>query len=161
MISGALMKLQEFVKMEMSSDDLQKPPFDSYARIVHEINEYMASIISDQEIARSINSMVREQLEMLVVIRIGKIMRMYRMGREIPNELLMTEERRLLTPLLELGSTQRVSEGLTMVSFRNGFPQLKSVTLAQLGPFEVFDVAALPGTDASTLRDRGVVDIIA
>lgn len=163
LINDILRRLQEFVNLEIRNEELQKPPFDSYTRIIQELNE--VSITRgrvDKEVIDNINQMIRNQLATLVKMRIEKIMRLYALGREIPDDMLMIEERRFITPLLELRLFQEGGEGesLAIVSFRKGFPILNSVKLIALGSFDIFDVVALPKTDAEELRDREVVDII-
>jgi DNA replication factor GINS len=85
-------------------------------------------------------NMVREALASLVRRRIEKIMRYYQVGKDIPQELLFIEERRFLIPLLELRvaeARESKAEGLSIVSFKKGFPTLYSVRLVSLGPFSL------------------------
>lgn len=164
LISDVLRRLQEFVNIEMRSEDLQKPPFDSFTRIVQELNEVSSAHgLADKEFMERINQMIRDQLATLVRIRMDKIMKLYALGRDIPSDLLTVEERRFIMPLLELRlfKENEAGESLVIVSFKKGFPILNSIKLINLGPFDMFDVAALPKTDADELRDRGVVDVVA
>ena len=164
MISDVLKKLLEFTKMELDTEELQKPQYESYAQLIQEINNKLSAVgILDKELLESMRGMVREALATLVMKRMEKIMRHYKAGKTIQQELLFAEERRFLVPFLELRITEQRegrAEGLALVSFRKGFPTLYSVRLISLGPFSQFDLAVLPRTDAEELVRRGVIDIV-
>ncbi|MGC8543345.1 MAG: hypothetical protein ACP5NQ_05345 [Vulcanisaeta sp.] len=168
LISDVLKKLLDFVKLELSTEDLQKPPYESYAQLIQEINNklLLRSNVLDKELVESVRNMVKETIATLIRKRIDKLMKYYETGKEIPQESMFMEERRFLTPLLSLrvievpkGEAQGVSE-LSVISFRKGFPALYSVRLMTLGPFSQFDIAAIPRSDAEELVRRGIVDII-
>jgi DNA replication factor GINS len=164
LISDVLKKLLEFTKMELDTEELQKPQYESYAQLIQEINNKLSAVgILDKELLESMRGMVREALATLVMKRMEKIMRYYKAGKTIQQELLFAEERRFLVPFLELRITEQRegrAEGLALVSFRKGFPTLYSVRLISLGPFSQFDLAVLPRTDAEELMRRGVIDIV-
>jgi len=165
LISDTLKRLLDLVRTETSTEDLQKPPYESYAQLVQEINNRLSigGNVLDKELLESMRNMVREALASLVRRRIEKIMRYYQVGKDIPQELLFIEERRFLMPLLELRvaeARESKAEGLSIVSFKKGFPTLYSVRLVSLGPFSQFDLVVLPRTDAEELMHRGVVDVI-
>ncbi len=165
LINDVLKRLVDFVKLEVSTEEIQKPPYESYAQIIQEINNRLLTggNVLDKELVESTRTMIRETLAALIRRRIEKLMKSYELGRGIPQESLFVEERRFLMPLLELrvlvtpkGETQE----LAIVSFRKGFPVLYSVRLVTLGPFSQFDVAAIPRSDAGELQRRGIIDIV-
>ena len=165
MISDVLRRLMEFTKLETSTEDIQKPPFESYAQLVQELNSKLAASgnVLDKELVESTLGMVRETIAILVRRRVEKIMRYYQAGKEIPQDALLPEERRFLMPLLELKVTEAPkgeAQGLAIVSFKKGFPVLYSVRLVTLGPFSQFDIAAIPRSDAEELLRRGIVDVV-
>ncbi len=126
MISDVLRKLMDFTKLEVSTEEIQKPPFESYAQLVQELNSKlsMSGNVLDKELVESTMSMVKETIAILVRKRIEKIMRYYQAGKEVPpQDALLPEERRFLMPLLELriAETPRSEvQGLAIVSFKRG-----------------------------------------
>ncbi len=165
MISDVLRKLMEFAKLEAGSEDIQRPPFESYAQLIRELNSRLSVSggVLDKELIESTMNMVREAIAILVRRRIEKIMRYYQAGKEIPQDALLPEERRFIMPLLELrvAETPRgEAQGLAIVSFKRGFPVLYSVRLVAIGPFSQFDIAAIPRSDAEELLRRGVIEIV-
>lgn len=167
MISDVLRRLMDFTKLEVSTEEIQKPPFESYAQLVQELNSKlsMSGNVLDKELVESTMSMVRETIAILVRKRIEKIMKYYQAGKELPQDALLPEERRFLMPLLELRITEAPprseAQGFAIVSFkRGGFPVLYSVRLVTIGPFSQFDIAVIPRSDAEELLRRGVIDII-
>ena len=165
LISDVLRRLMDFTKLEVSTEEIQKPPFESYAQLVQELNRRLSTSgnVLDKELIESTMGMVRETIAILVRKRMEKIMRYYQTGREIPQDALLPEERRFLIPLLELRITEAPkgeAQGLSIVSFKKGFPVLYSVRLVTMGPFSQFDIAVIPRSDAEELLRRGVIDII-
>ncbi|MFB6469881.1 MAG: hypothetical protein TU36_001390 [Vulcanisaeta sp. AZ3] len=158
-INELLRKLLEFTQMEVNSDELQRPLYESYAQLIQGIvNNLPTGNTSDKELLESMVNMVKETLTVLVRRRIEKIMGYYRAGKIIPQELLFMEEKRFLTPFLDLRIPEAV--GVVLVSFRENFPMIRSVTGSTYGPFTQFDIAVLPRTDAEDLRRRGIVDVL-
>ncbi len=160
MISDVLRRLMDFTKLEVSTEEIQRPPFESYAQLVQELNSRlsMGGNVLDKELIESAMSMVRETVAILVRKRIEKIMRYYQAGKEVPQDALLPEERRFLMPLLELKITEAPRsevQGSAIVSFKKGFPVLYSVRLVTIGPFSQFDVAVMPRSDAEELLRRG------
>ncbi|GAB6946274.1 hypothetical protein JCM16161A_04040 [Vulcanisaeta sp. JCM 16161] len=165
MISDVLRRLMDFTKLEVSTEEIQRPPFESYAQLVQELNSKlsMSGNVLDKELVESTMGMVRETIAILVRKRIEKIMRYYQAGKEVPQDALLPEERRFLMPLLELKVTEALrseAQGLAIVSFKKGFPVLYSVRLVTIGPFSQFDIAVIPRSDAEELLRRGVIEII-
>ena len=165
LINDVLKRLLDFVKLEVGTEELQKPPYESYAQIIQEINNRLSTggNVLDKELVESTRTMIREPLAALIRRRIEKIMKSYELGREIPQESLFVEERRFLMPLLELRvlvTPKEEAQELAIVSFKKGFPVLYSVRLVTLGPFSQFDVAAIPRSDAGELQRRGIIDIV-
>ena len=165
LISDVLRRLMDFTKLEVSTEEIQKPPFESYAQLIQELNRRLSTSgnVLDKELIESTMGMVRETIAILVRKRMEKIMRYYQTGREIPQDALLPEERRFLMPLLELRITEAPkgeTQGLSIVSFKKGFPVLYSVRLVTMGPFSQFDIAVIPRSDAEELLRRGVIDII-
>jgi len=93
LISDTLKRLLDLVRTETSTEDLQKPPYESYAQLVQEINNRLSigGNVLDKELLESMRNMVREALASLVRRRIEKIMRYYQVGKDIPQELLFIE----------------------------------------------------------------------
>ncbi|WP_229709806.1 hypothetical protein [Vulcanisaeta souniana] len=165
LINDALKRLVDFVKLEVSTEELQKPPYESYAQIIQELNNRLSvgGNVLDKELVESTRAMIRETLAALIRRRIEKLMKSYELGREIPEGSLFVEERRFFMPLLELRvleTPKGEARELAIVSFRKGFPVLYSVRLVALGPFSQFDVAAIPRSDAGELQRRGIIDIV-
>ncbi|GAB6944583.1 hypothetical protein JCM14467A_13650 [Vulcanisaeta sp. JCM 14467] len=165
MISDVLRRLMDFTKLEVSTEEIQKPPFESYAQLIQELNRRLSTSgnVLDKELIESTMGMVRETIAILARKRMEKIMRYYQTGREIPQDALLPEERRFLMPFLELRITEAPkgeTQGLSIVSFKKGFPVLYSVRLVTMGPFSQFDIAVMPRSDAEELLRRGVIDII-
>ncbi|WP_243681412.1 hypothetical protein [Vulcanisaeta souniana] len=168
LINDALKRLVDFVKLEVSTEELQKPPYESYAQIIQELNNRLSvgGNVLDKELVESTRAMIRETLAALIRRRIEKLMKSYELGREIPEGgSLFVEERRFFMPLLELRvleTPKGEARELAIVSFRKGFPVLYSVRLVALGPFSQFDVAAIPRSDAGGELQRrgGIIDIV-
>lgn len=164
-INETFRKLLEFTQMEVNTDELQRPPYESYAQWIQEIRDSMPAVTTvNKDMLESVVGIVRETMATLVRRRIDKIMRSYQAGKEIPPELLFSEEKRFLMPFLELGVPEARGGGVpgpALVSFRRDFTVLRTVTgSAYLGPFSQFDVAVLPRTDAEDLSRKGIVDIV-
>ncbi|ADY00679.1 MAG: hypothetical protein ACP5GZ_08655 [Vulcanisaeta sp.] len=165
MISDVLRRLIDFTKLEIGTEEIQRPPFESYAQLVQELNNrlLMSGNVLDKELIESTRTMVRETIAALIRKRIEKIMRYYETNKEIPQDALFMEERRFLMPLLELRITEAPkseAQGLAIISFKKGFPVLYSVRLVTIGPFSQFDIAAIPRSDAEELLRRSVIDIV-
>ncbi len=127
MISDVLRRLMDFTKLEVSTEEIQRPPFESYAQLVQELNSKLLTSgnVLDKELVETTMNMVRETIAILVRKRIEKIMRYYQAGKEVPQDALLPEERRFLMPLLELRIAEAPRsevQGLAIVSFKKGVP---------------------------------------
>ncbi len=147
----------------MKNDDIQKPPFRSYAEALRAVFEEVLSGYKDEELLKHLRRSIARIFADLIRRRVDKIMRHIELGREVPKELLLQEELRLITPFLQYLREYRVErreKGLVLASFKRDFPAIQSVLLIHLGPFTQFDVAVLPEADAEGLRRRDIIEVV-
>lgn len=172
--------LYEIWKKELESDELQKlsPDFYSkvaeYLRKIHEESRMLdkkglkASFLRKE--TRNVKRMIREIMKM----RYRKLIKIITGGKNIPSELLTTEEEKIFStssfaeafrnfyknvirgsaPLVGMESTHKRA----VLRFLKDIPSIVGSDMKAYGPFKAEDVASLPFENAKSLVERGLAE---
>ena len=162
MSSNIIQKILTLHKVEVESDKLQKIPYSSYSELIEEVLSSLSERKLDYRYIDEIKNILVNTLISLISRRIEKILNMIKKGEQIPEDILLSEEKKLVTPIIKLRSLEKVEkkEVLTLVSFKMPFPILYLSKNKRLGPFNKFDIVTLGRSEAIELEKKKVVEII-
>ncbi len=160
MRSSTLKELLSLAKSEVESMDIQKLPYTSYTELVQKIVSKILNEVEiiDNDVLKGLEKTVKNAICTLIQTRISKILRHLAENRDVDEDKLLSEEKKILDAVKKIEFRRVVEKKIALVFFKKSFPTIYSTTLKYLGPFSRFDLAILPIEDVRELSEKGVVE---
>lgn len=160
MRSSALKELLSLARSEVESMNIQKLPYTSYVELVQKVVSKILSEVefADNDVLKGLEKTVRNAVCTLIQTRISKILRHLAENREVDEDKLLSEEKKILDVVKKIEFRKVIEKKIALVLFKKSFPTIYSTTLKYLGPFSRFDLAVLPIEDVRELSEKGIVE---
>ncbi|OYT26442.1 MAG: hypothetical protein B6V02_01595 [Thermoprotei archaeon ex4572_64] len=142
MRSSALKELLSLARSEVESMNIQKLPYTSYVELVQKVVSKILSEVefADNDVLKGLEKTVRNAVCTLIQTRISKILRHLAENREVDEDKLLSEEKKILDVVKKIEFRKVIEKKIALVLFKKSFPTIYSTTLKYLGPFSRFDL---------------------
>ncbi|MEM2905600.1 MAG: hypothetical protein QW057_03310 [Candidatus Bathyarchaeia archaeon] len=175
-------QLLQALKNETEKEELQKLPRDFYEEVRNAARELIRRTRAGAEgkVAEKLLILELEKitdvLARLVEKRLSKMLRNSLRGLELPDELIVEDERRLLGAVMDVTKARddllasltataqltpsgepssEVGKPMLLLRFLREVPSIVGVDMRTYGPFKPEDVALLPAENAEALMRQG------